>query len=256
MDRGRIVREFALSAIGSPYVYGGTGMRCTPDYRLARMAQYPAYADAIKAQCPRLMGTRQGCAGCRYEGMDCFDCAGFVRRGFQAAGISLPSGASTQWRTGNWAYKGPLAPRAFQGVCALYRESGDSRYPMRHTGISLGDGRVADARGHQQGVLLVQGQAYPWTHYAVPNGMEEEMLPPFPEPLELSVGAKGGAVRRLQERLMALGYPLRRFGADSIFGRETAGALRAFQHVAGLPPTGRGDRKTLALLNIHREENT
>ncbi|MDD4080958.1 MAG: NlpC/P60 family protein [Eubacteriales bacterium] len=116
MDRGRIVKEFALDAIGSPYVYGGTGARCTPNYRQARMAQYPEYAPAIWAQCPRLVGTASGCAGCRYQGKDCYDCAGLVRRAFLAAGISLPSGASTQWKAGNWACKGRITQAAFKTV--------------------------------------------------------------------------------------------------------------------------------------------
>ncbi|MDD4080959.1 MAG: peptidoglycan-binding domain-containing protein [Eubacteriales bacterium] len=127
---------------------------------------------------------------------------------------------------------------------------------MRHTGISLGDGRVADARGHKSGVLLTASLDYPWTHYAVPYSMEAGSLPPFPDPSELRQGSRGQAVRKLQERLMALGYHLKRYGADGVFGRETAGALRAFQHVAGLPPTGIGDAGTLALLQISKEENT
>jgi len=250
MNRAGIVRDFALAAIGSPYVYGGTGARCTPAYRQARMAQYPAYAKAIQAQCPRLLGKAAGCAGCRYAGRSCFDCAQLVRRAFLAAGISLPSGASAQWKTGNWAIKGLLVPEAFQAVCALYRESGDKGYPMRHTGISLGDGRVADARGHLSGVLLSRQGDYPWTHYAIPRGMTAPSLPPLPPGGELGLGSRGQAVRALQERLMALGFPLARFGADGIFGRETTGALRAFQHVAGLSPTGLGDHETLKRLGI------
>ena len=123
---------------------------------------------------------------------------------------------------------------------------------MRHTGISLGDGRVADARGHTSGVLLSHRGDYPWTHYAIPRGMSAPSLPPFPPGGELGPGSRGTAVRALQERLLALGFSLARFGADGIFGRETTGALRAFQHVAGLPPTGLGDEETLKLLGIKK----
>ncbi len=248
MDRGEIVRSFALDAIGSPYVYGATGLRCTPGYRERQMAQYPACQDAIRRVCPRLTGRSASCAGCRYAGKNCYDCAQLVRRAFGAAGIHLPSGASTQWKAGNWAFKGRVSPAAFQQVCALYRESGDPRRPMRHTGLSLGDGRVVDARGHQAGVMLSQAGEYPWTHYAIPHGMAAGELPEYPPPPDPK--GQGEAVRALQRRLIALGFPLARFGADGLFGRETAGALRAFQHMAGLPPTGRPCEDTLRLLNL------
>ncbi len=47
---------------------------------------------------------------------------------------------------------------------------------------------------------------------------------------------------------MALGFPLPRFGADGIYGRETQAALKAFQYTHGLAPTGTADGPTLALL--------
>ncbi len=248
MDRSRIVRDFALAAIGAPYVYGGTGHRCTPAYRERLMAQYPAYTQAIRKACPRLMGTRSSCAGCRYAGKNCYDCAQLLRRAFGAAGIQLPSGASTQWKTGNWVFQGPLAPEAAGQVCALYRASGDSR-PMRHAGISLGDGRVVDARSHKAGVLLSRLGDYPWTHYALPRGMDAGLLPEY-APALLQMGSQGEAVRALQARLMAIGLPLPRYGADGVFGRETMGALKAFQHMAGIPPTGSACATTLKLMNL------
>lgn len=249
MERAEMVRQFALRAIGSPYVYGATGLRCTPHYRERLTAQYPAHARAIRLHCPRLSGRAGDCAQCPYAGKSCFDCAQLVRRAFGAAGISLPSGASTQWKTGSWAFRGEIAPAAFRRVCALYRESGDPRHPMRHAGISLGDGRVADARSHRKGVILSRMGEYPWTHYAIPRGMEEGFLPDYPL-RAMKAGSRGKAVRALQARLMALGFPLPRCGADGVFGRETAGALRAFQHVAGIAPSGEACPETLKLLGL------
>jgi hypothetical protein len=249
MDRGRIVRDFALAAIDSPYVYGGTGHRCIPAYRERLMAQYPAYEEAIREACPRLMGRLDGCAPCRYAGKSCYDCAQLVRRAFGAAGIHLPSGASTQWKAGNWAHQGLLGREAISQVCALYRAGGDPRRPMRHTGISLGDGRVVDARSHRAGVLLSRIEDYPWTHYAIPRGMQAESLPAYPAPL-MKRGSRGERVRALQTRLMALGLPLPRYGADGVFGRETARALRAFQHMAGIAPSGVACETTLKMLDL------
>ena len=112
---------------------------------------------------------------------------------------------------------------------------------------------MVDARGHKAGVLLSRAGDYPWTHYALPRGMASGMLPE-PAPSPLGAGSVGEAVRALQTRLMALGIPLPRFGVDGRFGRETLGALKAFQHMAGLPPTGDADVETLKKLNLIKED--
>lgn len=51
----------------------------------------------------------------------------------------------------------------------------------------------------------------------------------------LSRGDKGQAVKELQERLVVLGYPLPRFGADGDLGNETLGAVARFlaDHASG-----------------------
>lgn len=48
---------------------------------------------------------------------------------------------------------------------------------------------------------------------------------PFPAP----VRSKGPAVQKVQEVLIATGYPLPRFGADGLFGRETGAAVSRFK---------------------------
>ncbi len=66
---------------------------------------------------------------------------------------------------------------------------------------------------------------------------------------ELAAGAKGPAVKRVQEALVRAGFQLPRFGADGDFGSETTTALRRFQQQHELPATGRLDAKTLAALD-------
>ncbi|QQK79597.1 N-acetylmuramoyl-L-alanine amidase [Salicibibacter cibi] len=51
-------------------------------------------------------------------------------------------------------------------------------------------------------------------------------------------GDQGNHVEELQQRLVDLGYSLSQFGIDSIFGTETAGAVRAFQQDAGIGVDG------------------
>ena len=45
MDKAAKVKEWALSRVGCPYVYGGTGKTCTVSYRQQRAEQYPESAE-------------------------------------------------------------------------------------------------------------------------------------------------------------------------------------------------------------------
>ena len=65
--------------------------------------------------------------------------------------------------------------------------------------------------------------------------------------LGLSQGARGDAVRRLQERLTAAGFAPAG-GADGVFGAATKSALASFQGDKGLAPTGAVDAATAATL--------
>jgi hypothetical protein len=47
----------------------------------------------------------------------------------------------------------------------------------------------------------------------------------------LILGSRGEAVKLVQKRLVKLGYPLARYGADGIFGVETVREVKAFQRV-------------------------
>jgi type IV secretory pathway VirB10-like protein len=56
----------------------------------------------------------------------------------------------------------------------------------------------------------------------------------------LAMGSKGAEVRRLQERLIELGY-LPEGSADGVYGSSTAAALSAFQAKLGMAATGAAD---------------
>lgn len=242
MNKEEIIRQWAEKNMGAAYVYGGTGRRCTPEYRRECMAQYPTHKAAIEASCPVLSRTQDNCRGCRYEGKACFDCAQFTRRALEAAGMSIPSGASSQWRSDSWHRKGGIADMPRDRVCVLFRASGDNAFPMAHTGIYLGNGQSIDARSHAQGVRLGPVTAYPWTHYAIPHGLADGAIP------LIAQGERSGRVKTLQALLIACGYSLPRYGADGAFGAETLKALNTFQRENGLPEVPHADDTTMALL--------
>ena len=85
----------------------------------------------------------------------------------KAGGATLPSGATSQWRSGAWAVKGTIDQLPESAVAMLYRQKGEI---MQHTGLYLGDGTVIDARGTKYGVVHQAREKYDWTHYAVPKG--------------------------------------------------------------------------------------
>ncbi len=263
MTKADKLKAWALSQTGSPYVMGGTGQPCTPAYREARAKQYPDSAAAIRRNCPVLRGKKAACAGCKYDGKPCYDCAQLVRRGCAAAGIEgvAISGATSQWRKGDWLRKGSIADAPAGQVCILYRE--DKPGTMGHVGIALGDGTIVHASGHDTGVIRTAISAGRWTHYAIPRGMDtvvdgETDAPstdkPDGKPTEqrdaIRRGAKGPTVVEAQGLLMCAGYGLPKHGADGSFGAETESAVRAFQQAHGLTADGIVGPKTWAALDL------
>ncbi len=95
------------------------------------------------------------------------------------------------------------------------------------------------------------------TPAASPSAPEEspvEPTPPAPAPQPPPRrGARGAQVEALQRQLTRAGHGLERYGVDGHFGAETAGALREFQRLQGLPATGVVDLATLAALEARAE---
>ena len=67
--------------------------------------------------------------------------------------------------------------------------------------------------------------------------------------LTVPTSTQGPAVADLQKVLVALGFPLPRFGVDGIRAKETNGAISQFQSANGLPTSGEPDAATIDKLN-------
>lgn len=256
MKKRDLVRQKALSLVGSPYVWGGTGDRCTVANRQKRIKQYPQHADGITNYCPALKAGKTACVpGCKNLEKPILDCAQLVRIAYKAADIILPSGASSQWRRGGWERKGSISEMPKNEVCAVYRETATGN-PMGHTGIYLGDGTVVDARGSRYGTLHKPLSSYRWTHYGIMPGMDEDIAaspqsnavqpppklepnpPPAPQTSDteqkpplmgvptLRYGFRGEDVAKLQVLLNLHGAGI---VVDGIFGKKTLAAVRNFQ---------------------------
>lgn len=149
------VINYAKSKIGCGYIYGTAGQICTEGLIQQKANQYPDYVDYDVVK--------------KWIGKEVFDCAGFVRKCMAQAGISMVSGATSQWNKTDWMQKGEITTLPKDKVCCLYRYR-DGK--MQHTGIYLGDGTEIDARGSASGVIGPTAiDKYPWTHWGIPAGL-------------------------------------------------------------------------------------
>lgn len=156
-------REKALSLVGQGYIYGAKGQICSPAFRQQQAAQYPDQASNI-------LGT-----GAKWDGMPVWDCAQLTRAVASAAGVTLVSGATSQWTKTAWARQGETASLPEDELVFLYRRQSGSATVMAHTGVALGDGTCVHARGTAYGVVRQKMPDYAWTHWASPwvDGSQE-----------------------------------------------------------------------------------
>lgn len=217
----------AISLVGCGYIYGATGWICTPSRLAQQEKQYPSFAKQMKRY------------GKKWMGKPCYDCAQLTRDVARQAGISLPSGATSQWRAaGIWKEKDVIDTLPDEAGIFLFTMR-DGR--MTHTGVSIGNGEEVDARGHAYGVVRRKISETSYTHWArlaIDYNAPIEAENPAPEPTKpiLRTGSRGEDVRILQENLRQLGFL--NDAADGIFGTNTNTAVRSFQKAQGLSVDG------------------
>ena len=153
------VAEKALSLVGQGYIYGAKGQTCSPVFRKQQAAQYPDQADNI-------LGT-----GAKWDGKPVWDCAQLTRAVAKEGGVTLVSGATSQWKKTMWEKCGTIDTLPQNTTVFVYRQQDGV---MQHTGVALGDGTCVHAGGTAQGVIRQSVKEYAWTHWAVPGWPEEE----------------------------------------------------------------------------------
>ena len=247
MTRAEQLIGWARTELGSPYIFGAAGQKCTPAYRQQVMKNKPEYAEAIQKNCPVLSGKQAACAGCKYEGRKAYDCRGLTREGLRAmtGRPIMGAGATSQWNdASNWDVKGPIQAMP-EKPCIVFVQKGST---MSHTGIYAGGGSVIHASGHNSGVID-SPMPRNWTHYANPVGLYKEGDIYMADEYLIRRRDKGEKVKALQEGLLKLGYALPRFSADGDFGAETEGAVKKFQQEHDLPIDAVWDNECQAALD-------
>jgi len=143
------------------------------------------------------------------------------------------------------------------GINSLPDEEGIAVRMAGHVGIYVGGGEVAEWRGFAYGCVITRLKDRPWLHwYRLPW---TEYTAPGEKPSAmpggmllgsrlLKKGCTGEDVRALQQELLALGYPMEKYGADGEYGSETAAAVRLLQKAGRIRQDGQYGRHTHALL--------
>lgn len=155
------------------------------------------------------------------------DCSALVRVCCAYAGIAVGN-----FRTTNEA-KILLASGAFE-------EMKGAQYTDESTHLKRGDILVTKTQGHTVVVLSNGSKAETSTNEEAPRTI-------------LKRGMVGEDVRKLQARLIELGYDLPKYGADGEYGSETVAAVKEFQADRGLDADGIAGEKTLAALYAGQE---
>lgn len=256
-EKGRTIADYAISKLGCAYIYGGYGEKqCTPAFRKERAAAYPSQKGNTYSNCLVLSGKQKKCEGCKWHGMQAYDCAQLTRYSCKAAGQELPSGATNQWKQVAWAAKGTIDTLPDVPGVLLYQSNGKGG--MRHTGICIGNGYAVEARAAKYGVVKTVNKERPWTHWAALPGVLDgaEVQEPEQDAVEeaapkgsvvktmktLRKGDRGTQVKVLQWLLGQNGHDAGT--VDGIFGTKTLAAVQAYQKAKGLTVDGIVGAKT------------
>ena len=241
-SKADIIVDLAHSRLGYPYVFGAVGEDCSPKNRdRRRNASYPSIVD----KCQVLSKEAVGCDGCKYKGMQIFDCRGFTYWCLKQVGITISTvGATTQYNGNYWIQKGLIKDGMPNVVCCVFKHKNGV---MSHTGLHIGDGYIIHCSGEVKEGSIDDTS---WTHYAIPKGLyNDEYLKDVTEVKKMVSyrnGSQGEGVRQLQVKLNTLGFDCG--VADGKYGKKTIAAVKAFQEKKGLTVDGIAGPVTLARL--------
>ena len=224
--------QHAESKKGTPYFYGSKMRVLTENFMKSMHARYPkvvtiAYMALARAK--------------RQVGKVNVDCSGLISSytGKEIGSAQLYSQAYARLPISTW-------PNWAKGVVV---------WCSGHVGVYLGEGKVAEAKGINYGVVITDitkgnwkyGLTFSWMDYTyaipVPSAVITYKKPnPYPVPIRtLKKGLIGQDVKWLQYELVESGYKLT---IDGDFGKNTHNALIAFQQSAKLDVDGKAGPAT------------
>jgi len=171
--------------------------------------------------------------------------------------IGFSAGCTQDW---NWLKSaGRIVTNAQRGDLIFFRN-------LSHIGIieKVENGKIYTIEGNTSNAaeLIMNGGEVAKKVYDINSsaiygfarpdyeGQADEPIPqPTPQYPLLRRGSKGSYVRLAQEKLIAKGYRLSKYGADGSFGAETEQAVRQLQKDAGISVDGIIGNDTWGVLN-------
>ena len=172
--------------------------------------------------------------GSRWIGRRVADCSGLFSWAFKELGGYMYHGSNTIWNkycTSKSTLQSGITIRP--GTAVFLVNSAGSRH---HVGLFIGDDTVIEAKGTAYGV--VTSKLSHWDEWGELTGVDYTNEGSETVVTTLRKGDKGQDVRVLQNKLLALGYDLPKYGADGSYGAETTAAVMAFQADKGLVVDG------------------
>lgn len=249
-----------------PYWYGTCDYKCTEDLLQRKAKQYPAHYTSS-----RMEKYRKAIS----EKKICCDCIGMIKGFFWANGgegiedyLKGKGDYSTKYQSNNcpdtsangaYEYYRKHAPKKYwTDIDDMPDIPGIAVFMSGHVGLYIGNGEVIEARGFNYGVVKTKLKDRKWkTAAMLPEDMIEyvdidtdkkEDTKTELGSRNLKKGSEGDDVKELQQKLMALGYDLGKWGADGEFGSATLAAVKAFQKDHGLTVDGIFGKKSYAAL--------
>jgi peptidoglycan hydrolase-like protein with peptidoglycan-binding domain len=251
---------YALSLIGSGYVYGVNGKIVTEALIQAKADQYPDHYDGYKI----VNGQRISYIDCsrKWIGKMAYDCSSIsdLFTGNDKSANGWLAAATVKGKINLDPDKGPIVMPPNRPGIELHSDE--------HMGIYLGDEYVVQARGVLYGVVKTKIEVNNWTDWCenpfVDYSDDSPVISTEPETTEneipegiiiketkpkrtLYLGCRGDDVVWVQNRLIKAGFT--DIGlADGRFGPKTDTGVRDFQKKFFLDVDGKVGPKTLAKL--------
>ena len=172
--------------------------------------------------------------GSRWIGRRVADCSGLFSWAFKELGGYMYHGSNTMWNkycTSKGTLQSGITIRP--GTAVFLVNSAGSRH---HVGLFIGNDTVIEAKGTAYGV--VTSKLSHWDEWGELAGVDYTNEGSETFVTTLRKGDTGDEVRVLQNKLLALGYSLPKYGADGSYGSETTAAVMAFQTDKGLVVDG------------------
>lgn len=244
---GRDIAKTTLYAIecNGGYIWGTAGVMWSEAKQAALVKKYnsnPDYYTDLKYSVKY---------GAKWAGHEVWDCSGLTKWAAAKHGISYHHGSNSMWNY-DMKYKGELkAGMDLPEGAYVYTGNKDDK---PHIGTYTGDGLVTEAAGSNAGCIQTKLHSGKWKYWGLGKGIEYDFIPGEDKTMAdeyptLKKGCKGSAVKKLQEKLLARGYKLPKYGADGSYGNETVAAVKAFQKDWGLKVDGIAGPETQKMLD-------